>query len=68
LDTLAFQNLSLASLEFTRENSDMICTSKETNESIRITNWTLGSSYQVDTFSFTDGTLTAADINKKVAL
>lgn len=67
-DTLQFQNLTQAALEFTVSGSDLICTVSQTGENARISNWTLGSSYQVDSFKFSDGTLTAADVNKKVAL
>ena len=67
-DTLQFQNLTQAALEFTINGSDLICTVSQTEETARITNWKLGGNYQVDSFKFSDGTLSVADINKKVAL
>ncbi|SMC46565.1 beta strand repeat-containing protein [Sporomusa malonica] len=67
LDTLQFQNLVLASIEFTRGNNDLVCTITQTGETVRLSNWTLGTSYQVDQFQFSDGTLTADQVNQKIA-
>ena len=65
-DTLQFQNLVQASIEFARDNNDLVCTIAQTGETVRVSNWTLGANYQVDQFHFSDGTLTAAQINQKI--
>ena len=67
VDTLQFQNLVLASIEFTRNNDDLVCTISETGENVRLTNWALGANYQVDQVQFADGTLTAAQISQRIA-
>jgi Ca2+-binding RTX toxin-like protein len=67
LDTLQFQNLVLASIEFARSNNDLVCTITQTGETVRLSNWTLGSAYQVATFQFTDTTLNAAEVNQRIA-
>lgn len=66
-DTIKMQNLVLASIEFTRESNDLVCTITQTGETMRLIDWGLGTSYQVGQIQFTDGTLTAADINKKIS-
>jgi len=67
VDTLQFQNLVLASIEFTRDNSDLVCTINRTGETVRLSNWTLGSNYQVDQIQFTDGTLTSTQVSQRIA-
>jgi Ca2+-binding RTX toxin-like protein len=65
-DTLQFQNLQLASLEFSLSNNDLVCTITQTGESICLTNWNLGANYQVDTFQFSDQSLTAAQVSQRI--
>ena len=66
-DTLQFQNLVMASIGFSTNNNDLVCTNTQTGESVRLLNWTLGAGYQVQQFQFTDGTLTAVQVNQKIA-
>ncbi|CQR74264.1 Alkaline phosphatase [Sporomusa ovata] len=66
-DILQFQNLVMASIAFTRNGNDLVCTIAQTGETARVSNWTLGTSYQVDQFKFSDGTLTAAQVSQKIA-
>ncbi|AIF49638.1 calcium-binding protein [Pelosinus sp. UFO1] len=66
VDTLQFQNLLIASIDFTRSNNNLVCTIIPTGETITLSNWTLGENYQVDQFKFMDATLTAADVSKKI--
>ncbi|MDU4960255.1 MAG: calcium-binding protein [Sporomusaceae bacterium] len=67
LDTLQFQNLVLASIEFSRSSNDLVCTITQTGESIRISNWTLGAAYQLDRFQFSDTTLSASEVAQRIA-
>ena len=67
VDTLRFQDLVIASIHFTRNNNNLICTNSQTGEKTTVLNWALGASYQVEQFQFTDGTLTAAQVNQKIA-
>lgn len=66
-DVLQFQNLVMASIAFTKNGNDLVCTIAQTGETARVTNWTLGTSYQVEQFQFSDGTLTASQVNQKIA-
>ncbi|MDR3564216.1 MAG: calcium-binding protein, partial [Negativicutes bacterium] len=65
-DTLQFQNLVMASIEFSQNGNDLVCTSTQSGQNITISNWVLGTSNQVDMFKFSDGMLTASDINNKI--
>jgi Ca2+-binding RTX toxin-like protein len=65
-DTVQFQDLTLTSIAFTRDSKDLLCTIIQTGETIRIADWGLGEKYYVDKFLFTDGMLTAADVNLKI--
>jgi Ca2+-binding RTX toxin-like protein len=66
-DSLQFQNLVMAAVEFTANGSDLVCTITSTGETVRLTNWTLGSNYQVDQLQFSDGTLTATEVSQRIA-
>ncbi|MHC1758517.1 MAG: calcium-binding protein [Negativicutes bacterium] len=65
-DILQFQNLQLASLEFSLSNNDLVCTITQTDETICLANWNLGGNYQVDTFQFSDQSLTAAQVIQRI--
>jgi hypothetical protein len=65
--TLQFQNLTEAALEFTKSGNDLICTNSQNNTSLTISNWGLGSNYQINQMKFSDGTMTASEINLKIA-
>jgi len=66
-DTLQFQNLLLASVEFSHSNNNLICTVEQTGQTVTVANWCLGSSYQVGQMQFADGTLSSASINQKIS-
>jgi len=66
VDTLQFQNLTLASVEFTRDDTDLVCTIAQTGETVRLSDWTLGRDWQVDMFQFSDQLLTAEQISLKI--
>lgn len=66
-DTLQFQNLMLASIEFSKQNNDLVCTFDQTGQSGTVSNWCLGTNYQINTLQFADQTLTAAQVNQKIA-
>jgi trimeric autotransporter adhesin len=63
-DTLQFYNLTMAMTEFTTSGNDLVCTITGTGETIRITDWTLGANYEVNTFQFSDGSLDAAQVKQ----
>lgn len=65
-DTLQFQDVVTSGIEFTQNVNDLICTISQTGETIRLSNWLLGSKYQVDQFQFSDATLTATEITQKI--
>jgi hypothetical protein len=65
--TLQFQNIMEAALEFTKSGSDLVCTNSQNNTSLTISNWGLGSNYQMNQMKFADGTMTASEINLKIA-
>lgn len=67
VDTLQFQNLVMASVTFTRSGNDLVCTISQTGETALVSNWTLGTNYQIEQFQFSDGTLTAAQVNQRIA-
>ncbi|HBS58919.1 MAG TPA: hypothetical protein DEA44_06620, partial [Firmicutes bacterium] len=66
-DTLQFQNLVLAGIEFTRDKNDLVCTITSTGETVRVTNWMVSSNYQVENFVFSDTTLSARDVSAKIS-
>ncbi|EIW20876.1 MULTISPECIES: calcium-binding protein, partial [Pelosinus] len=66
LDTLKFQDIVLSDIGFTKNANDLICTRSQTGETIRLSNWLLGTNYQVDKFQFADSTLTANQITQKI--
>ena len=63
---LQFQNLKQSDLQFTKDNTNLICTITQTGETMTIKNWGLGSSYQVDAFAFKDGILSATNMKRLV--
>jgi trimeric autotransporter adhesin len=63
-DTLQFYNLTMAMAEFTTSGNDLVCTITGTGETIRITDWALGTNYEVETFQFSDGSLDAAQVKQ----
>ena len=66
-DILQFQNLMLASVEFTTSNNNLICSITSTGETMTLANWTLGANYQVDQFRFSDGSILAAtDVHSRI--
>ncbi|SHJ99494.1 calcium-binding protein, partial [Propionispora hippei] len=65
-NTLQFQNLVMASVTFTQNGNDLVCTLTQTGENICVSNWTVGTSYQIAQFQFTDGTLNAVQVNQKI--
>jgi len=66
-DTLIFDSIAQAAVEFTTSGNDLVGTITSTGETITLTNWTLGSSYQVDQIQFSDGTLTADEVSQKIS-
>jgi trimeric autotransporter adhesin len=61
-------DLAFATVQFTLNNNNLIWTDTSTTGStLTISNWNLGSNYQVDYVQFADQTLTAAQINKLIA-
>lgn len=66
-DTLQFQNLVIASVTFTRNNNDLVCTITQTGEELYVSNWMLGASYQIEQMQFSDGTLASSQVNQKIA-
>jgi Ca2+-binding RTX toxin-like protein len=66
VDTLQFNNLTMAAVAFTTSGNDLICAITATGDTIRFTDWTLGSTYQVDYFQFVDGTLDATGVNSRI--
>ncbi|WP_312336454.1 calcium-binding protein [Anaerospora hongkongensis] len=66
VDTLQFNDLTMAAVAFTTSSNDLICSITATGDTIRFTNWTLGANYQVDYFQFVDGTLDASGVNSRI--
>ena len=54
-DTLLFQQIAQAEVEFSYNGDDLLCTFTPTNECIKIRDWQSGSFYQVNNFAFSDG-------------
>ena len=67
-DILRFQNLVMAGIEFSKNSNDLVCMITQTQETVRISNWALGSNNQLDQFQFSDGMITAAQVNQKIGL
>jgi trimeric autotransporter adhesin len=63
-DTLQFYDLTMAMVEFSTSGNDLVCTITGNGGTIRITDWTLGVSYEVETFQFSDGSLDAAQVKQ----
>jgi len=64
-DTMLFQNIAITTMAFAKNANDLICTLTQTGEKVDLSNWFLGSNYEIDQFKFSDGTLTSAQIDKK---
>ena len=54
-DTILFQQIAQAEVEFSYSGDDLLCTFTPTNECIKIRDWQSGSFYQVNNFAFSDG-------------
>ena len=63
-DRVLFVDLYFASLAFsaTTADNDLVGTISQTGETIRFTDWRLGSDYQIKEFQFADGTVAGNDI------
>ncbi len=65
-DVVQFQNLAIASISFSKSGNDLVCTGPG-RYAVTVANWCLGADYQVSKFQFTDGSLTAAQVNQRIA-
>jgi len=65
-DTVVLQAIAEATVDFKLSGNDLVCTVTGTADSFRVTGWHLGANYQVDTFTFSDGSLTAAQVTAKI--
>jgi len=66
-DTVILQNIAEAAINFTLSGNDLVCAVTGTSDSFRVSGWKLGANYQVDEFTFSDGSLTAAQVTAKIA-
>jgi hypothetical protein len=67
-DRLLMERINQAMLEFSMSGDDLICTYTPTNEFITVENWGRGDQYRLTSIECADGSLLAADINKKIKL
>ena len=67
-DRLLMERINQAMLDFSMSGDDLICTYTPTNEFITVENWGRGDQYKLASIECADGSLFAADINKKIKL
>lgn len=66
-DTLRFENLVIASIAFSIQNQDLLCTNSVTGNGVTVQNWFAGSDFQINTLQFSDQTLTANQVASRIA-
>lgn len=62
-----FYGLFLDDIVFSTDKNKLIYSIKNSDEFLTIQNWSLGTNYQVDCFNFINNSISANDINQKLA-